>query len=175
MFKNIGKKIVFVGTPRRSEAVARSGISMVILCLIPSVFAACGWESRERHSREISITHLETDPETGQPMWAQEYRFKRGLSDEFILRKKGYLATEKRKILKIVKPGVPSEIKLSDTKLTVILAVEILESGTVLSADVEMSCGNSQLDTVAVAAVKEWIYEPSDSKEIRFVKIEYVF
>lgn len=81
----------------------------------------------------------------------------------------------KRKAIHVVKPELPPNLGIQEPKIEVILKVVISESGFVSAAEIERSGGYMELDNRALTAIRQWIYESAPKKEVRYVRVEYVF
>lgn len=81
----------------------------------------------------------------------------------------------RRKALRVIKPEIPPNLGIQEPKVEVILRVVIAESGFISQAEIERSGGYLELDNRALAAVRQWIYESAMKREVRLVRVEYVF
>lgn len=80
-----------------------------------------------------------------------------------------------RKALKVFKPDLPPNMGIQEPKVEVILRIVIAESGFVSTAEIERSGGYLELDNLALAAVRQWIYESAPKKDVKLVRFNYVF
>ncbi len=77
-----------------------------------------------------------------------------------------------RRRIRTVEPEVPSWVEEQGIETSTALRIEILEDGRVGNAWLTRSSGYRELDNLANAAVREWLYEPG-LKEQRAVIIHF--
>lgn len=77
-----------------------------------------------------------------------------------------------RRRIRTVEPVVPSWVEEQGIETSTALRIEILEDGRVGNAWLTRSSGYRELDNLASAAVREWLYEPG-LKEQRAVIIHF--
>lgn len=77
-----------------------------------------------------------------------------------------------RRRIRTVEPVVPSWVEEQGIETSTALRIEILEDGRVGNAWLTRSSGYRELDNLAGAAVREWLYEPG-LKEQRAVLIHF--
>lgn len=83
-------------------------------------------------------------------------------------------ATGSRRVLKKVKPEIPPNLGIQEASVEVILRIVISENGFVSQAEIERSSSYLEIDNSALAAVRQWIYEPAPRRDTRLVRVEYV-
>jgi TonB family protein len=77
-----------------------------------------------------------------------------------------------RRRIRTVEPEVPAWVEERGIETSTALRIEILEGGRIGNAWLTRSSGYRELDNLAAAAVREWLYEPG-LREQRAVLIHY--